>query len=79
MKNVMLSGIIGAVVAVVINYAILFMTIYYGWKKKNEALCLPELEKLLNNGTMAVIVQTLVIAVLGFIICALINPMKGRI
>lgn len=79
MKNVMLSGIIGAVVAVVINYAILFMTIYYGWKKKNEALCLPELEKLLHNGTMAVIVQTLVIAVLGFIICALINPMKGRI
>jgi hypothetical protein len=76
MKNVMLSGIIGAIIAVV---SILFMTIYYGWKSKDEALCLPELEKLLHSGTMAVIVQTLIVAALGFIIFALINPMKIKI
>lgn len=79
MKSIMLSGIIVAVAAVVLNYAILFMTIYFGWKSKDDTLCLPELKNLLHSGTMAVIVQTLVVAALEFIISALINTMKGRI
>lgn len=76
MKNILLSGVLGAVIAVAINYAIVFVTICYGWKDRYEAPCLPELIELFHSGVTAVIVQTMMVIMIGFFVGAIIAKMK---
>lgn len=76
MKSVLVSGVLGAVLAVVINYAIIFMAICFGWKNIHEAPCLPELTKLLHSGITATIVQTFIVVIIGFLVGTFTAKMK---
>ncbi len=68
MKKLLLAGTLGAVIAVAINYTIISIAFRFGWMNGYHAPCLPELSKLINNDIIAVIVQTLLCAVIGFLI-----------
>lgn len=76
MKTHLLSGLLGAIIAVAINYGVILVAICLGWKNRYEALCIPELIKILHNDTIAVIVQTIIVMVIGFLIGAFIKKVK---
>jgi hypothetical protein len=76
MKNHLLSGLLGAIIAVAINYGVILGAICLGWKNSYESPCVPELIKILHSDTMAVIVQTIIVIVIGFLIGAFTAKVK---